>query len=417
MKRSDVFDNFVKIAHEKGLISEGEHAEHTEKTEKNPRWDSLDLSAIEALYGVKPDIPKGMEYEHNIIEDAHPNAAVVSPSYDKLNGLFESNIERQNIIMHIVDKTPSGLLTQCKYAEKELLMALVRVANDMDNKDKDELRVLADTCLGQLHSRGSLQKAGFVPALIGIATLIGALYAQQHLADFDQGIRDNYKNLQKQISDLLTDSAGWLTGHQYDPAIKEDLSGFSDRLNRFMDLYNEAEPTIRSLEKPKDSQELMQLAQHPQTPDVMKAYETLRTAVEQMDPYLDQIQQNFGSDFYKARHTQDKGWWTGIYEKLPSAMRPTSDDFEDVVNALIPFRSSIKQLLELLKNSKSVEQKAHADLAAATAKSQEDLGSTPSQKTEQPAPTAQTPSTRGIPDIEEEVAGLNKMLEGIPGIP
>ena len=159
MKRSEVFDNFVKIAQKKGLISESDHAEHTEKTEDSPRWDSHDLSAIEALYGVKPDPSKGMDYDHNIMEVAHPNSLVISPSYDKLNGLIENEIERQNITMHIVQKTNDGLLTQHKYAQKELLLSLVRVANYMDNKDQNGLRALADTCLQQITSDEAKKKS------------------------------------------------------------------------------------------------------------------------------------------------------------------------------------------------------------------------------------------------------------------
>ena len=40
MSRSEVFDNFLKIATEKGLVSKAE-AEHTEKNTDNPRWDSF----------------------------------------------------------------------------------------------------------------------------------------------------------------------------------------------------------------------------------------------------------------------------------------------------------------------------------------------------------------------------------------
>src|SRR5580698_958921 len=112
---SEVFDNFIKIAMEKGLVSKAE-AERTEKNTKSPRWDSLDISAIEALYGVKPNLPKDMEYEHNIMEDAHPNSVVIAPSYDKLNGLVENNNELQAILMHIIYKEPEmGSPNQGKY--------------------------------------------------------------------------------------------------------------------------------------------------------------------------------------------------------------------------------------------------------------------------------------------------------------
>src|SRR5574339_473388 len=149
-RRSEIFDSFVKIAQEKGMISEDAPEKAQKKLEKDPRADSLDISAIEALYGTKPDRPKDMDYKYNIIEDAHPNSVVISPSYDKLNGLVENDQERQDIILHILEKTPNGHLTQHKYAEKELVLTLVRLGNALDLQKQDELRVLADTCLDQV---------------------------------------------------------------------------------------------------------------------------------------------------------------------------------------------------------------------------------------------------------------------------
>src|SRR5271156_3914089 len=104
MNRSDIFESFVKVAQEKGLISKAEHAEHTEKdfSATNPRMDSLSIEQIGKLYNTKPKMPKDMEYDHNIMEDAHPDPLVISPSYDKLNGLIENEIEGQNIRMRIV---------------------------------------------------------------------------------------------------------------------------------------------------------------------------------------------------------------------------------------------------------------------------------------------------------------------------
>src|SRR5271166_4104687 len=146
MRRSEIFESFVKIAQQKGLISDAEHAEHTEKdfSETNPRMDSLSIEQISKLYNTKPAQPKDMEYQRNIIEDAHPEMVVISPSYDKLNGLVENENEGQNIRIHISLKEPDGHLTQRKYAEKELIMALVRTANDLDNRNQDQLCKLAD---------------------------------------------------------------------------------------------------------------------------------------------------------------------------------------------------------------------------------------------------------------------------------
>ena len=155
MRRSDIFDSYAKIAEESGLIKSADESKELKKYKDDayPRAGSDDISTIEALYGVKPD--DSIEYKYNIMEAAHPKAVVVAPSYDKLNALFENNIERQNIMLNIVMKPTTGKnVTQGpKYAKKELLMQLIRIANDMDNKNVDELRVLADDCITQLKKK------------------------------------------------------------------------------------------------------------------------------------------------------------------------------------------------------------------------------------------------------------------------
>lgn len=148
MRNSEIFEAFVKIAEEKGLISKAESSK--EKLEKNPRADSLNNKDIEKLYNVSPETNKDMSYKRNIVELAHPKKAIIGPSYDKLNGLVENVNERQDIMYNIVSRQPTGQLFNKKYAEHQLVMSLVRVANDMDNKEQEELMALADICLEQI---------------------------------------------------------------------------------------------------------------------------------------------------------------------------------------------------------------------------------------------------------------------------
>ena len=146
MSNSDIFNEYVKIALEKGLVSSGHEIQ---KTMKN-RVDSLSISDISALYGVKPDTIDSQEYENNIAEVAHKNSVIIAPSYDKLNGLVENVNECQNIMINIVNKPVNGLLTNRKYAHESLVKSIIRVANHMDNIEKEELRVLADDCIDEL---------------------------------------------------------------------------------------------------------------------------------------------------------------------------------------------------------------------------------------------------------------------------
>jgi hypothetical protein len=433
MKNSEVFDNFVKIAQEKGLISEGE-AEHTEQNTKSPRWDSLDLSAIEALYGVKPNLPKDMEYEHNIMEDAHPNSVVISPSYDPLNGLVENEMEAQNIKMHIIFKEPEmGNPNQARYplkpkmiypnvlgnkaASKDLLLSLVRVANDMDNKQQDSLRILADKCLDQVDQDLKKKVAWSLgplgnPWVLGVASLLGIIYANQHLADVDQGIKLDYSRLMTELEDFRNADVTMGFGHKYDDTLKNDVASLESKLNEFWSVYSSTVPLIQNIEKPKDAKEAAAMAQEAQNQSVMQAYENLRTITEkELYPYLDKVEQNFSNPDYKAEHTVDKGAVTSLLDSVPflhgGKTSLTADDFDDVINAISPFRAAIGRLMDVFAKAKDFKDKIATDLAASQAKTKTEEGPDPFK--------AAPPAPKTKQDIDEEAGGLSKELEGFMG--
>ena len=161
MMRSDIFSEYAKIAEDMGLISAAKDEETYDnsapkesaklkkyKKSPYPRMGSDDISTIEALYGTKPEtIP---HYEFNIMEAAHPKPVVIAPAYDRINALVENNIERNNIMCNIAIKPNNSISDNTKLAKKELLMELVRLANDLDLANKDELRKLADSSIQAL---------------------------------------------------------------------------------------------------------------------------------------------------------------------------------------------------------------------------------------------------------------------------
>jgi murein DD-endopeptidase MepM/ murein hydrolase activator NlpD len=191
MSKSEVFENYAKIAEEAGLVSsavEDSRKIKKYKKEQDPRLGSDDISTIEALYGVKPD--NSVKYEENIMEAAHKAPVVIAPSYDKTQALVENEIERQKIDFNIVMgplSDGSNAHTYKKYAEKELVLQLVRIANDMDNSGSDELRVLADNCLAMLKKKANFlddieetAKGAGTGAAIGgvIGGVLGAIFGE-----------------------------------------------------------------------------------------------------------------------------------------------------------------------------------------------------------------------------------------------
>lgn len=393
--KSEIFEAYAKIAEEKGLISKDAPDKAKKILEKNPRADSLDISAISALYGVKPETPKDMSYKDNIMEIAHPNAVIISPSYDKLNGLVENNIERQNIIRNILDRDPTGNHTGRKYAEQDFLLSLVRLGNSLDQKNKDSLRKLSDTCLTQVSNKSFKKQAFLIPLVIGLAATIGALYAQQHMSFADEGLKTNYNKLMAEINDLVNSNDNWGVGYKYSNDFESILSDFKDKLTNFYDLYNKIYPLIQSLQKPRTIKELIDLQKQSDTSSVITAYHTLRAATENLLPYLQTIKQDFSSESYKATQIEDEGFLSSLVDKmqvLHGGKGLVADDFDDVVRAIDPFEKSISDILNILKNSESVEHSVQSKIEQASAQSQSEFGSTMNQPSSSPSSSSPTSS-------------------------
>ncbi len=144
---SEIFANFEKIATEKGLIKKGE---------KSPRHDARTNKEIADLHGIKPEMAKGMEYDKHIGQVGRGEPVVLFSPHDKINGLVENDQERQNIMINIVQKRTHGHLNTKKLASNDLIKSLIKVANDLDNRDAEELRVLADACIADLQKQADM---------------------------------------------------------------------------------------------------------------------------------------------------------------------------------------------------------------------------------------------------------------------
>lgn len=424
MKRSEVFDSFVKIAQEKGMISM-ESDETKKKLEKTHRADSLDISDIEALYGVKPDLPKDMEYENNIMEDAHPNSVVISPSYDKLNGLVENEIERQNVSLRIVHKTPDGLLTQRKYAEKNLVLSLVRIANDLDNKDQEQLRVLADLCLCQASQAPLKKEAWVVPVLVGAAALLGGIYLKNHMRFISDGFEKDHQKLIAEIDDLIESSSSTQTqlgaGYTYKPEFIRIMQDFRNKLNSYFNLYKRIDPLIAQLEKPRTATELLELAQQPETTEIIKAYRAFRAATDELLPYITKIMANFDNESYKQKQIAEKGMFMGLLD-APQVFHGgkglVADDFDDVHHALRTYVTDIQNVMKALETAESIEKAASQEMQQAAYKSQELFGAEPGAGGNfAPPPAGKSPGTlvsapKSVQDVDREAGELSALLEG-----
>ena len=419
MRKSEIFDSFVKIAQEKGLVRQEGSAEHTEKdfSETNPRFDSLTIEQISKLYNTKPELPKDMEYKRNIIEDAHPDSVVVAPSYDKLNGLVENENEGQNIRIRIVMKTPDGHLVNRKYAKKNLLLSLVRVGNELDSRDSEELRKLADVCLEQLAQKKSIEKVGAVPvvAIVVVAAIIlGGVYLQQHTGFRDSGFNVNYQNLMGELDDFLKSDITLGVGHKYRPEFLQTLNDFKAKITQFHDSYNKMLPIIDKMRAPRDGRELLELSKQPETQSDMAELKKFREEAVNVYPAVMKMMVNLEDPSYQGQQVMDKGFLTSIYEGIPGisgGKALIANDFDDVARALKPLQDNIVRIGRAIANSRTIEADAGRDLAQYTQEIEAKMApeapkapATPTPETPGGTPPGKAPGP--MDKLEEEAKGL-----------
>jgi len=417
MKRSEIFDNFVKIAQEKGLISKAEEPEHTEKSfsETNPRHDSLSIEQIGKLYNTKAPTPKEMEYKKNIMEIAHPEPVVISPSYDKLNGLVENNIEGQNIRLRIVMKEPDGHLINRKYAEQNLILSLVSIANELDNQNQEELCKLADACLEQA-AKKKIEKRGWVApaaAIAGIVAAFGILYAKQHLRFHSDGWNADYDKTEKEINDLLTSNSNFGVGYDYTPAFLQTVQQLQTVLQEIDVVVNKVMPTLDEVEMPRTGpgieQQLTQLSQQPATQQASNAVAELRTVMVKNLPFIRKVLSDFSNPSYKQRSIANKGTITSVIDStdfLHGGAGLVADDFDDVAHALMTLRVDLSNLIKDLKGAQNVQKQLESELQAS--QSESDL------MFEEQAPATATPTETNTPDAPK--SGISKLEEETKGI-
>jgi hypothetical protein len=399
MRKSEIFEAFAEKMKEQEKLDSNKTKE---LLEKNPRMSALTADDIEKLYNVKPDSPKEMHYKNNIMEYAHKGNVVVSPSYDKLNGLVENNIERQNILLHIVNKPTDGLNINRKYAEKELVLSLVSLGNHLDNVSKDDLRTLSDTCLTQVAGK-TLEKKALAPlawaALVGVPSLIGAIYAQQHLPNIDRGFRENHIKLVSELNDFVTSNSNFGVGTTYSQQFVNSVQNAVDKIEEFYAIYFKNQEIINKLETPKTAKELIQVASQPAGTEAVTAYNELLKSFANFLPLLNGMERNFKSENFKGRQVQEKGFISSLIDKTEVLHGPNglvADDFQDVANAIPPYKKSVQEMLKVFAEAQNLQNKAKQDLETAATE------------------TAQiTEPSKSVTDVDNEAEDLGKELEDL----
>ena len=422
MSNSDIFNEFAKIATKQGLI----------KTAQDESGRNTDKSRVEKLYNLKPSSPKEMEYKKNIAEIAHPDPKVLSSAHDKLNGLVENINERQNIILNIVTKNNHGQLIHPKYAKKDLLLSLTRIANDLDNKNNEELRKLADYCLLQMSGQKLVKNAFFDPLTIGIgiSLALGAIYAYYHLPNINQKYRTNYKNLIQDLDDLINTEKKWYGGgYDLTPGFKKRLLNVKKTLSNLNKDYNSYISACESTAYPQNNEEKINFAKTPEGKRIEAKVKQFKNSINNRVPLiieeLANLKKIVGNEEAKDRVIQDRGWVKQLLKStyiLHGGMGLIGDDFDDINNAIPPFVESLQGIIKSIEESgeEAMGQNLGKDLSGEDS-SEPEQEATKQGPTSRPAPTDSTSrpssSTTTTPsdqtsrlDLSQHVSNLTNLF-------
>jgi len=336
---SEIFDEYTKIAKEKGLVKEA--AEET-----NPSYESRDLSAVEALYGVQPN-----GKDDDILDKAHPEPVVVAPSYDRFNALVENLKERHDMMAYIALKPNDGKLTQHRYvkAQKELVDELVKGAFMLDRTKNENLMTLADSCSGRL-VKEALPPLAIAGIVAGVVFAVGGLTKLFSNTTLVQGVEQNAIIALEEISDMLVDDY---------PQMEPDLRPLVNSITRLRDAA-EAVKSIKIRSGPEvDDDEGVTSADvrnaaiqarvlyKQDAVKMLRAYKKLARHVSRIIPKFIKLIQ--------LRETQYRSKETSIYRMLRKVKEfIVQSDVEDVTDALEALNEAIAE------NSKQIS--SHEEL-------------------------------------------------------
>jgi hypothetical protein len=372
MFETDIFEEYAKIAEETGLVKLAEDSRAIKKYKKDvaPRAGSDSITTIEALYGVKPDL--SVKYENNIMEAAHPKSVVIAPSYDRLNGLVENEIERQKADINMVMKPVDGIKSMHRHATQELMLQLVRIANDMDNQDKAELVAIADNCIVELGSeKKKLNKIAILPWIIGGAVVLAGIWLWSHIDDPDKGLSANITNALKQLDDLKTNS---FYESDVDETVQRDVAMLEGHLINLRGGVADFNKVMANIQKPRTLSEIKEVADMHGN-DVANKMTAFVHAIDETLPLIVAGIKNFASGIYQKQHTKPS-WMSEVSGYLGNALHGENglfaNDFISAKNALGTLLTSLKQTKETATHLDEIKAKYKADLDAGIGTSQQE---------------------------------------------
>ena len=404
---SDIFNEYAKIAIAKELVSE----DAKNALEKNPRVSSQNTAIIEELYNVKPTPAKGMKYERNIIEIAHPNAVIIAPSYDKVNGLVENENERQDITINQLMKGNSGQTNNYKLAANELAKNLVRVSNGFKDIGDEKSVNLASACLSQLKKEAIAPLVYIAGA--AVVSLLGFAYYNAWSTKPTNDMKAAIINLDNSIKKVSNQETWGAFSDIYDSNFKSLLNQLHSRLESFagkFNAYRKAKSAIGYYDV-RNPNQVNSVANDQSKTNLIKDCNSkllqFKNELESLRPQLNRLADVIKND--KEALISDRSMISstlhGISEYFSGAGKIIPDELDNIVLNIGRLNSTFDKLASTYENATSqAETQAQAYVPAQTTTSNIDELNRPDEVLPPlpaapvaPAPTVQAP-VAPVPD-------------------
>jgi len=335
------------------------------------------------------------------MEQAHPEPAVILPAHDKINGLVENEMERQNININVIRDKKFHVFYSHKYAADQLSMELIRIANDLDNRDKTELRSLADECLNKL---SPIKKEAIGPLAIvagAAAAILGTIWVYQHISSANQGLTVSLQDAISKLDNLKDDSDfGENTLKQ---EFKTNLQQFKNELSSLLAETKQFESIKSKVFMPSSHKQLMDMGKTlgaEAKASVTKFSENLKERGEKITDFIDML----GNTEYVRSQIQDESVVRQIMGPLKDLWSGKgkwslmSDDFERLQMSLKSLAEAINSTNDLLENRLAAFQEKAAETIVNREKKKEE-----SEKKKEEAKKKETAPPQ-IPGDEEAPA-------------
>lgn len=383
--RNDVLDNLIKLAQEK----------------KSP-------TSTELLYRQK------IKKFKNIIEEAHPEKAIVQNSYDPIQGLVENENERQNIIINILQQPhENAQLINKKYSETQLLLSLLKVANTTEN---DELKTLAYACKNQIEKKAYYW-------LVGTAIATALLYAQQHFPKVSQGFELDYRDVAEKLKAILDsdDSNPLLFGQDWS---NELIKMTNDLLTESTNLYNKSKELnqfISKVQKPKDSNDLLAMSKNTElVGEMKKVFDEFKKMKNEEIPLIQSAISKFTDKSYKAINVKDKGYLSYVTDAMPKGFMSGgwglfSDKLDDAAKSLKAFSESLDGVSSVIDGAIAEAQSTSSKLQSAQSQSSppSSSGTSKPDNQEKAKPVDEKPVKNTTKPKQKAPISLKEIAEGV----